>query len=434
MGMIRSKVILITFFLFFVNAYFLQAQEATQNKWQSLLEDYKIKTNIGFQLWSTYTLGQELFDDSANSYIPVDNRFNSEIRRSRLTISGQPYANLKFKLTASLDLIGRDALSATQGGANNGNSGQFGLWNMYLQWKPDINNDFWNLTVGFQPPQIGRESITAALRSTSFEKSWSQNYLRRNIVGTGPGRALGINLGGQKIISEKLAFSYDIGIFSPQRFSNIANSQGVNANPLLAGRLAFYIGQPESNSYTTGHKVNYFGSRQGLTIALAASKQGQSGIFDNNEAVGVDWLLNLGMLNLDGEWTFFQRSKSINSNEDISTKSNGGYIRLGYNIKLENERYIEPVIMFVQYNGPLNLAEQQNAIALNAFAGTDRILDFGINYHLNKNLKLSFTYTKNNGDLGESPEGVTFNNFYANNNSEAIKRGDLIGLGIVAIF
>ena len=180
--------------LCFSGSLSLSAQDHT-TEWQKKLEDFKLKPSIGLQLWSSYTIGEEVYDKSLGKYKSVDDRLNFQIRRTRLGFSGQPYGHLLFKFDAALDLVGRDLLSGTEAGANNGASPQFRLWNAWLQWKIKKGSEKFNLVAGYLPPQIGRESITSALRSTSMEKSWSQNYLRRHLVGIGPGRAMGVNLG-----------------------------------------------------------------------------------------------------------------------------------------------------------------------------------------------------------------------------------------------
>jgi hypothetical protein len=429
----RRPLLFLAILLWILSITDTRAQESSENFWSAFQEKYKLKTSLGFQLWTTYTMKQEVYNADNDSYVRIDDRWNSQLRRSRLSISGQPYKKLSFKLTAALDLIGRDANAATQGGNNNGNFGQFALWNMYVRWKPFLEHDLFNITAGFQPAQIGRESITGALNSTSFEKSWSQNYLRRSIVGTGPGRAMGVNVGGQKNFSKNLSFSYDVGAFSPQAFSSQNNSQGVNASPLFVGRISISIGDPESKAYTTSYRINYFGERRGMTLAVAGSHHGKTDIFDKNEAVGFDWLINFDMLNLDGEWTYLSRSKNI-ENRDVKSKSNTGYVRLGYNISLPKGQFLEPVIMYVKFNGPMDRNGQKDALLLKSFAGSDQILDIGVNYHLNPKLKVSITYTVNQGDLGDSDAGATFNNYFRNSNKEAIRRGNLLGLALVGIF
>ena len=415
--------------LFFITLY---GQD--QNQWLKKLDSFEIKPSIGLQLWSSYTVGAERYNETTQLYESVDNRLNFQIRRTRLGVKGQVYKDLKFNITTSLDLVGRDVLAGTEGGTNNGSFPKLGLWNAWIQWRIKPESETFNLTFGYFPPQIGRESITGALRSTSMEKSWSQNYLRRHLTGIGPGRAVGLNMGGLFLQNDKkFAFSYDVGIFNPVFQGYNGNSVGNEYAPLLVGRIALHIGDPEFEQYTFGHKVNYFGKRKGLTLALAGATQGRTDLFTKNQAFGFDLLFNLGSLNIDGEWTYLKRNKDT-SIKDFSVSSNTGYLRVGYNFPLKNSFILEPVIMLVQFNGPLDTINQEDATTVKSLSGTEQILDIGFNLHLNPDLKLALHYTIRTADSGAAGEGATVNNYFFQNGAGAIHRGDWLGLGVVAIF
>ena len=406
-----------------------------ERKWAKKLASFKLEPIIGVQIWSTYTMGMEVYNEEENRYEIVDNRFNTEFRRSRLGVKGQPYKNLKFNITGALDFVGRDVLSATQAGANNGASPSFRIWNAFIQWKLFDNNDGLHITAGYMPPQIGRESITAALRVPSMEKSWSQNYLRRQLVGTGPGRVTGINIGGLFLNKndKKIGFGYDLGIFNPAYLSYGGNSAGNIFSPLVAGRAVLYLGDPEFNKYTLGHKVNYFGKRNGLSIAVAGAFQGATALFDGQQTIGVDILFNWEQFNLDGEWTFMQRNKT-NNNLEITANSGTGYLRMSYNLMLNKERVLEPAIKLMYFDGALSKQEQLESLALGAFAGTDMIIAGGLNYYFNPNLKLSLHYSYSMGDSGVGESIPAFNNHFFQGGAGMIRRGDWLGLGLVAIF
>lgn len=425
---------MLLFLSFGINAQ----DDSAQNLWSKKLKDFKIKPIVGIQLWSTYTFGTKVFDETTSTYQSVDDRFNTQIRRTRLGIKGQPYKNLKFNFTTALDLVGRDVLSATQGGGNNGGSPSLRIWNAYLQWKISDKTDGLNLTVGYIPPQIGRESITAALRVSSMEKSWSQNYLRRQLVGTGPGRALGLNLGGLFMDENKnWGWSYDIGIFNPVFQAFGGNSIGEKYAPLIVGRVALYLGDGESTAYTLSHKINYMNQRNGLTIAVAGSHQGETILFNKQISIGLDWLLNWDKLNIDGEWTFLTKTGerlTTNENSTFDVNSNTGYTRISYNLIMPKGRILEPGFMMMQFNGALALDEQIDALSVGAFAGKDYAFDFGVNYYWNPNLKLSVHYIFRNADAGDTEDGATFNNYYFQNSVGAIQRGNWLGAGVVAIF
>ena len=414
----------------------LFAQES-ESSWQKKLSNFSFEPVVALQIWSSYTLGQEVYDATNREYKEVDDRLDFQLRRSRLGFKGQAYENLKFNLTAAIDLVGRDVLSGTEAGGNNGPSPQLRLWNAFLQWRLINGSEKLNLVMGYLPPQIGRESITPASRSTSMEKSWSQNYLRRHLVGTGPGRAVGANFGGL-FISEnsKIHWGYDLGVFNPAYREYNNNSTGDQYAPLVSGRLAFYIGDPESPKYTIGHKVNYFGKRKGFTLALSGAHQGTTNLFTSNAAYGGDFLLNLGHLNVDGEWHFLIREgeEQINGNKQaIESNAGTGYLRISYNIPLQKGFVLEPTAMIMRFNGAMSAEDQEMANTLDAFAGEEQKLDVGFNLYFNPNLKLSLHYTHRDGDAGDAGDGSTLNNYFSQSGVGAIRKGSWAGLGVMIV-
>lgn len=413
----------------------LSAQSDTSSFSQKLAK-YKIKASVGLQFWTTYTTGMEYFNTELKRYELVDNRLNTQLRRTRLAIKGQPYEHITFNLTAALDLVGKDVLAATEAGVNNGPSPSFRLWNAYVQWQLLPTKEHLFLTLGYFAPQIGRESITAALRSTSMEKSWSQNYIRTHLTGIGPGRAMGLNLGG--LIPTRrsgLQFGYELGIFNPVFETWNGNSTGSRFSPLTVARATINLGDPESTGYSISHKVNYFGKRKGVTLALAAARQGSTDLFQNNSAIGSEILLNYGPLNVDGE--FFQLERSVDASEvnaDFSTNANTGYVRVSYNIDLPAKLVLEPIAMYWFFNGPMTAETQAQAAMVNTYAGQDASFDIGANLYFNPDLKISLHYTSRWGDAGEAAPGVAFNNYFRQSGLGAIHRGNWMGLGLVGIF
>ncbi|MCB0634865.1 MAG: porin [Saprospiraceae bacterium] len=413
----------------------LHAQSDTSSFSQKLAK-YKIKASVGLQLWTTYTTNMEYFNAEQGRYEAVDNRLNTQLRRTRLTLKGQPYENLTFNLTASLDLVGKDVMAATEAGANNGASPSFRVWNAFVQWRLLPKKEHLYLTAGYFAPQIGRESITAALRSTSMEKAWSQNYLRTHLTGIGPGRAMGLNLGG--IIPTRqpgLQFGYELGVFNPVFESLSGNSTGNRFSPLTVGRATIDIGDPENPQYSISHKINYFGKRKGLTLGAAIARQGRTDLFHENRAAGMEVLLNYGPLNLDGDYYLLERGMDASEvTGSFKTKGQTGYLRLSYNIDLPAKLVLEPVAMYWFYNGAMTAEEQERALEVKSFAGQDESLDIGANLYFNPDLKISLHYTLRWGDAGESEPGATFNNYFRQSGLGAIRRGNWIGLGLIGIF
>ena len=374
----------------------------------------------------------EVYDAEADRFLAVEDRLNTQFRRSRIGLTGQPYAGFSFKLTAAIDFVGKDLLSATDAGFNNGPSPPLRLWNGVVNWRLFPNSDALHLMGGYYTVPIGRENITPALAVTSLEKAWSQNYLRRHLVGIPPGRAVGFNLGGMfKTGTEAINVSYDLSVQNPVAGALGGNSTGRRSAPLLTTRWALHLGDPEFAGYSFGHKVNYFGRRRGVTLAFAASEQAATDQFEQNRALSTDLLLNWGPWNLDGEYSYLFRE----GGNGQSTSGRVGHVRLSRNIGLPHGRTLEPVALYWFYHGPMTAEEQAAARALNSFAGEDYSLDLGLNYYFNPGLKLSLHHTWRWGEAGAAEEPQTLrNNYYQQVGLGAIRRGDWLGLGLVAGF
>lgn len=399
-----------------------------------LLSDFRIKTSVGLQLWASYSQNMEIFDAESSSFERVDNRLNLQLRRSRFSISGQPYRTVKFKVTAALDLVGHDVLAATEAGGNNGSSPNFRIWNAHASWQLIPDSDLLHLTAGYFVAPIGRESNTAALRSNSFEKAWSQNYLRRHLTGIGPGRAMGLMLGGQAHNgADNKHLTYEIALQNPVFAAFAGNSTGAEASPLLSGRLSLHFGEAESEVYSMSHRVNYFGKRKGLTISLAAAQQGRTDCFSSNGAYGVEVLYNTPAFHLDGEYFFLHRAADVLASSP-KVKATTGYARLGSNISLPRQLVLEPVVSYWFFRGAESIAEIAAATSLESFAGGDDGLDVGANLYFNPNTKLSLFYAYRAGSSGEGQAELINNNFYRQPGVGSVQRGSYVGAGWVIMF
>lgn len=411
----------------------LSGQEvSSSNVFGQRLPDFKVKVSTAFQQWTTYSWGAQVLDSETGLYMPADDRFNIMLRRSRIGFSGQPYSKLDFKLTAALDLVGRDILAATEAGSNNGGSPQFRLWNALVHWQPLLGkSDGLHLIMGYFVSPIGRESMTAAMRSSSFEKAWSQNYLRRHLTGIAPGRSMGFMLGGQ--FGEKDAnfhYGYEVAVQNPVSEALGGNSTGIRSSLLFVGRGVLHFGDPENTTYKYAYKTNHFGKRKGLTIGLSAAAQGKSDMFTSNTAWGGDWNLSLAHLTFDGELLAMGRK----GDNGLSTQGLTGYARLGYNFYLPRKIVLEPLVSYWYYRGPMQAAEQIAAQALHSFTGQDNGLDLGLNLYFSPDFKLSLFYASRFAEAGEMGPEKASNNFFEQPGVGDILRGDYIGLGWVGIF
>ncbi|WP_157976281.1 hypothetical protein [Lewinella sp. IMCC34191] len=419
------------FFLlsWFVLAASLSAQSDT-SRIVRLLENYRIKPSIGLQFWTTYSMGMEVYDASTTTYRSVDDRLNVQLRRSRFGLSGQPYDRLKFNIVTALDLLGHDVLAATQAGTNNGTSPLFRIWNAWLQWQVRPGSDGLYVLTGYFLPVIGRENATPALRSTSFEKAWSQSYLRRQLTGPGSGRATGLLVSGQyHAAGEQFHLTYEAAIQNPTFTALDGNSVGERYSPLVSGRLTFQFGEPESASYSITRRVNYFGARRGFSVSLTAARQGHTDLFHHNSAYGVEWLGNYGPWQLDGEHLWLGRKANGPSGE-VDSKGRTGYLRLGYNLSLPADRTLQPIVSYWTFRGPLSGDDLRSATLMQAFTGQDSGLDAGVNYYLNPDTKLSLFYALRTGMAAEDP--VTTNNtFFQQSTVGPVRRGSYLGTGLV---
>jgi len=307
------------------------------------------------------------------------------------------------------------------------------LWSSYT-----MGAEKYNITTGLYEKVDNRLNFQIRRTRLGIKGQAYKQLKCRHLTGIGPGRAVGMNLGGLFYEEDqKVAISYDVGIFNPVFESYGGNSIGDDYAPLLVGRVAFHFGDPEFDKYTFGHKVNYFGKRKGLTLAIAGATQGKTDLFTQNQAFGIDLLFNWKAFNIDGEWTYIKRGGAIlnaDSASDFIVNANTGYARMSYNITMKNQFILEPVLMLVQFNGPLSFEEQTDALNVSSLSGREQIVNIGFNLYPNPDLKISLHYNFRNADAGELSAGVNINNYFYQSGVGAIHRGDWLGLGVVAIF
>jgi len=135
--------------------------------WLEKDSTFKIQPFMMVQLWGVSSLHMKADIDADGQTEEVDNRFNPQLRRARLGFRANPYPDLNFTVVAYYDGIGRDALDASMGPANNPHGTDFGIWDAFFQYKISKNSEALNLVGGFFRPQLGRESITLGYATTS---------------------------------------------------------------------------------------------------------------------------------------------------------------------------------------------------------------------------------------------------------------------------
>lgn len=404
--------------------------------WIAKKEQFKIDIRSMVQLWSIYSTDFEVYNATTKTYEPVDDRFNTSLRRARLAFSGEPYPRLKYTVILFYDQIGRDVLSSGVG-VSNKTEPSVGIWDAFFQWKVLRNSEALHFIGGWFRPQIQREAITSGWSVNSFEKSASQGYLRNHLVGTGIGRAAGINIGGL-LNGKNVGINYNVGIFNPETTGLNGNSTGKNFSPLLTARAVVTLGDPEMNSYGISYETNYFNERKGISLDFNFAKQGETDLFTSSQTITTGFLFNYDAVNLDGEWTWMERASQITSVEqgvrDINVRTGTGHIRAGVNIPA-GRFIIEPVAMAMHFEGAKSAEGQADAKTLNASSGSETTYDVGINWYLDrKNLKLMLHYTFREGDAGAAGDGATVNQYFSQSGVGAIRRGNWLGIGLNAIF
>ncbi len=390
----------------------------------------RVSTSVGLQLWSLYTTGGQVFDQSTQSWAPTSDRLNFMIRRTRLGFKGMPFSRLKYNLTLAIDHVGNDDYDGATGSGNNASFPSVSLWNAFVQWQVIAQKETLYFTFGYFAPQFHRESFTSALSVSSMEKAMSQNYARRHLTGTGPGRAAGITMGGLIHVAHMpLALSYDLGVFAPTFGSSTAGQQ---AAPVFTGRAVIHLGQPEFEKYKLGAGFNTFGKRKGISVGIAASYQGTTDRFEQSTGIGLDLLANYGPINIKGDYTLMQRNDRDEQGA-FAVQSATWNAALSWNVPF-GKYLLEPTLMVYGFNGPTDALAQTRAKQVGSFSGKEQAWDFGINWYLHpKRLKLQLHYTLRQGDAGEAGNTAKVNQYF-NQSGQAIQRGDWLAFGIVARF
>jgi hypothetical protein len=382
----------------------VNAQEFKWVKTDSLFK--YVQPVASLQLWGIYTMREQVQLSDNMPMEPVQDRLNFINRRARFGFKGKPYPRLSYTLTVQYDNLGKDRLGGIRGSTN---SGQLGILDAFATWRI-TNSDAAYLTVGYFHPQFSRECITGDMNVNSFDKSPAQGYIRQHINGKSYGRSTGINIGGLRKNSS-VTFHYNVGFFNNNTTAgnDITESTGKYWSPLLVERIAISIGDHDQKAYAINYDVNnFFNERKGITIGFNSTYQGRTDIFSSNRAYGFDVMMNYGHLNLDIERvTMFRKMEGQNYQE------NTFQAKLGWNFILKQRFFLEPAVMYVSFDGDAGMP----------YSGVEEMLDFGVNWYLNKkNLKLSAHYILQNGS---GDNGYT--------DERTFRKGDFIGVGWVLI-
>ena len=329
------------------------------------------------QLWDVNT-----FQNSGNT--PGQNRNDVYIRRGRIGVKGMLRKNLSFYVLFAYDGIGRDKNTAGNGSPNPQDNHDFYLWDAMWTWSP---KPMFNVTAGYFRPQVGRENISSAFNVISMDKALTNFQPRTNIIGRNTGRETGVNVGGFHR-GMGWSFNYNVGFFDMT--STTIVGAGSRWFPLLTGRAAFTIGDPEMDKYKLSYVQSYYGRRRGITFAVNVTYQGETEIFKQNDFYGADILANYKHWDFIIEYDWLYRNSIITTKTQKTTDAVYSF-KCGYNFVQKNGRIIQPTFMYsgqtaANYGGK----EYINSLTT---ATTQYVYDAGINYLINKDkLKLNVHY------------------------------------------
>ncbi len=374
----------------------------------------KIDPFIQLQAWGVRSLERSTQLDADSNLDSAEQRTNFYLRRGRFGFRSKPYENLSFMLSLYYDNTGHDSMGATRGGTNPGASGgpaTVGVWDSFLTWKLS-ESDLFHVSAGYFTPQISRDSITSPFRISSFEQAPSQNYVRRSVIGRNFGRSTGINIGGQKY-NDGFGINYNLGAFNKNTTSAKKETQGDDNSLVYVGRVAATFGDAEMSKYGFGYQTNFFGRRNGLTLALNGSTQERTELYKSNRVIGADMLFNYKNLNIDSEFFYLYKK---NLGEDSYARARTGHFRMSYNFFLKNGTVLEPALMVSNYFGEEGSDN----------TGRDTVYDIGLNWYLDENnYKLYVHYVNQDGDGS---------NIVHKDGTSGYHYGDFVGVGLTLQF
>ena len=350
------------------------------------------------QVWNVYTLENDSYDPD------MDARSDVYIRRGRVGFKGKIRKNMKFKVWFAYDNLGKNEATVGTGSPNTtagkGDEGtenrEFYIWDAIWTWV--LDPEWANVSVGYFRPQVGKESITTAFKVISFQKSLPNFDFRKHIVGRGPGRETGINIGGLALNKK---FNFNIGVFDTNHKNIAGNTTGRQTvgdgkkwSPMFAVRVAWSFGDPEMKKYKMGYTQTYYGKRNGTTIGLNYTYQGETDVFKKNGIYSIDILSNYGSIDFNAEYDWLYRTAVYSGNEKSTTDTIWS-VKLGYNIKLENGQIVRPAVMVSKedIDVPKGNTGSDRYTSITGIASKKELYEVSLNWLINKDkLKLNISY------------------------------------------
>ncbi|MBN2894499.1 MAG: hypothetical protein JXK05_01220 [Campylobacterales bacterium] len=282
------------------------------------------------------------------------------VRRGRFGARGAINPDVSYTVWFAYDMIGKDGNDFMIGSPqdNTNSNKDVYIWDAMVTYK--MNKEFANVTLGYFRPQVGKESITSGFHTTSYEKGLSNFFVRTHLVGRGPGREMGVNVGGLTL-GNKL--NYNFGLFNPNHTGITGATMKTGTNQtgtvkenafMFAGRVAYSIGDAEMDKYKISYTTNYFGKRNGVTLAVEGAMQGETDKFESNTYYGFDVLANFGQFNASYEHNFLSRTYTdeqkavegfkFQDSDDVVMTAHASY-----NFPIaEGKQFIEPAVMWTR--------------------------------------------------------------------------------------
>jgi hypothetical protein len=366
-----------------------------------------------YQVWAAYTRDE-------GDVPSTDSRADLFLKQGRVGVKGHALPALSFSTLFAFDNLGKDQYTGSLGTAQATTNNTFLLYDFFMTYALDTT--FANITFGYFRPQTGHENIAPDAGVNSLDKGLTSMYLRSFLTGRTSGRETGVNVGGF-YGCPLYGIAYNCGAFDPTQ-ALISGTDGGSRkwHPLLTGRLAISLFQPDMPSYRLSPEINFFGTRKGITFGGHYSYQKATdetwdtsavkydnvkstysgavkyvGGFQKNGSFGGDFVASFMGLSLDGEYDVMSRSVNGVSYHGGLVKAPAAdfsdrvfHLRAGYDIPLPKDQFIEPAIMYTEFDG---------ASASTLYpSGIDHILDMGLNWYVNKNnFKIAAHYIKQGG-------------------------------------
>ncbi len=322
-------------------AYMTYAQDNDSSRLEHLkikIPNTELKVTQSVQIWNVVSMLNEAEPDAGR-------RNDIFIRRGRLGLQGTCFNKIDFNLAIAYDGIGKDKIIEAFGNPNDPDNRIFMVWDAFFTYKV---HSLFNTTFGYFRPQFGRENITSAFFVIGFEKGLTNSLVRNQMLHRASGREAGINFGGL-YLGKSWSINYNLGLFNPT--AKELNGKGEHWYPLMVGRVALTVGDPELDEYAIRYVQSYYGKRKGVTLAYNHAYQGKTDVFMDNEMQGVDLLFNFGPVDIVAEYDWMRRD-TMNVSERVSERNEAISLKAGYNLVMFKTKVLQPIYSYTEnYTG-----------------------------------------------------------------------------------